>query len=318
MNPIAKPAREAPILLPASEILKLNLPPTAWVLNGLLPEGFSVLAGRQKLGKSTLALHFALAVAQGEPALGLPAPVKGSVLYVDMENGKRRVRTRLEDLLGTKTRDAPEELGFWFKAPRLDAGLIDHLEAWRFSMSNPKLVIIDVLQAIKPAGRANRTAYENDYDIWRPLQEWSMKTGIAVLGLHHTRKQFSEDPLEGLSGSNGLSACADTCLVLDSKAGARTLHVRGRDVEEARYYVQGDPTEPLLTKAEERSRPPTSAERILDCLRAAQGDLSVGDLGRATGVTAANCRQLVVRLEEKGLVQKVRHGRYTAVGGRVN
>lgn len=59
-----------------------------------------------------------------------------------------------------------------------------------------------------------------------------MENGIAILGLHHTRKGGADDPLEALSGSNGLSAVADTTLVLDRTSSEITLFVRGRDVEE--------------------------------------------------------------------------------------
>ena len=38
--------------------------------------------------------------------------------------------------------------------------------------------------------KLNRTqnAYESDYAIWAPLQEWATTHGVAVLGLHHTRE----------------------------------------------------------------------------------------------------------------------------------
>jgi len=44
-----------------------------------------------------------------------------------------------------------------------------------------------------------------------------------------------DDPLEALSGSNGL--CADTTIVLDQDQNGRTLYVRGRDVEEKETAV---------------------------------------------------------------------------------
>ena len=51
------------------------------------------------------------------------------------------------------------------------------------------------------------------------------------------QKGGAEDPLEALSGSNGLSACADTTIVLDHDQNGRTLYVRGRDVEEKETAV---------------------------------------------------------------------------------
>src|SRR5688572_13079665 len=44
--------------------------PIRWIVPGYVPEGFSVLAGRQKLGKTWMAIDMALAVAGGGVALG--------------------------------------------------------------------------------------------------------------------------------------------------------------------------------------------------------------------------------------------------------
>ena len=77
-----------------------------------------------------------------------------------------------------------------------------------------------------------RNAYENDYAALAELQHWATEHELAVVVLHHTRKAGADDPLEALSGSNGLSACADTTLVLDRDLNGTTLYVRGRDVEE--------------------------------------------------------------------------------------
>ena len=93
-------------------------------------------------------------------------------------------------------------------------------------------MVIDVLQRVKPPGNANQNAYESDYAILSGLQRWATEHGIAVVALHHTKKGGADDPLEALSGSNGLSACADTTLVLDRDQNGITLYVRGRDVEE--------------------------------------------------------------------------------------
>ena len=150
-----------------------------------------------------------------------------------MENGPRHIQGSIKTLF-PDVKNIPDlsRLEWVTEAPQLDAGFIDELERWRISVLAPRLVVIDVLQRIKPAGNMTRNAYENDYSIWAPLQDWATANGIAVLGLHHTKKGGAEDPLESLSGSNGLSACADTTLVLNSDQNGKTLYVRGRDVEE--------------------------------------------------------------------------------------
>ena len=199
------------------------------VVPGYVSEGFNVLAGRQKLGKTWLAIDWAIAKATGGPAIGSIMCDQGDVLYIDMENGERRIQSRIKVLFPHEdNRPDLSRLEWVTEAPQLNDGFIAMLENWRLSVPNPQFVVIDVLQRIKPIGSMARNAYENDYSIWAPLQQWSTKHGIAVLGLHHTKKGGADDPLEALSGSNGLAACADTVLVLDSGTNGKTLYVRGR------------------------------------------------------------------------------------------
>ena len=285
--------------------------PIRWTIPGYVPEGFSVLAGRQKLGKTWLAIDWALAVACGGYAMGGIDCEQGDVLYIDMENGPRRIQRRIDAIYPAgASRPDLSRLEWVTKAPALDAGFIDCLEDWRASAANPRLVIIDVLQRIKPAGKAARNAYENDYSIWSPLQEWATENGIAVVGLHHTRKGGADDPLESLSGSNGLSACADTTLVLDKDANGITLYVRGRDVEELEsalnfasgiWSVQGDAAD--IRRSSERNQ-------ILDALEASAEPMSPGEIADATHMTNQNVRQTLSRMARAGEVMKAGRGRY--------
>lgn len=72
--------------------------PIRWIVEDYLPEGFSVLAGRQKLGKTWLAIDISLAVACGGVAMGSIDCEQGDVLYIDMENGERRIQRRIDAL----------------------------------------------------------------------------------------------------------------------------------------------------------------------------------------------------------------------------
>jgi RecA-family ATPase len=285
--------------------------PIRWIVPDYLPEGFSVLAGRQKLGKTWLAMDWALAVATGGIAMGTIPAEAGDVLYIDLENGQRRIQRRINALYppALKLPDLAR-LDWVTDAPALDKGFIDALDDWRVSVESPRLVVIDVLQRIKPVGNAARNSYENDYSAWAPLQAWAMKNGIAVVGLHHTRKGGADDPLEALSGSNGLSACADTTLVLDRDSSGITLFVRGRDVEEKKsalafnagsWTITGDAAE--VRRTDERSV-------ILEALHDADAEMSPSDLSAATGMTNTNLRQLLFKMARAGEVVKAGRGRY--------
>ena len=180
-----------------NEIMSTAFPAIKWVVPGYVSEGFVVLAGRQKLGKTWLAIDMALAVAAGGAAIGTIICEQGDVLYIDMENGPRRIQSRISTLF-PEERNRPDlsRLEWVTEAPQLGSGLVEELERWRLSVPAPRFVIIDVLQRIKPPGSMARNAYENDYSTWSPLQDWATKHGIAVLGLHHTKKGGADDPLD--------------------------------------------------------------------------------------------------------------------------
>jgi hypothetical protein len=293
--------------------------PIRWIVPGYVPEGFSVLAGRQKLGKTWLAIDWALATATGGVAMGGVSVESGDVLYVDMENGERRIQRRIQALYPSE-QDIPDlgRLDWMTDAPALDKGFIDALDDWRRAVDNPRLVIIDVLQRIKPAGNIARNAYENDYSTWAPLQRWATDHGIAVVGLHHTKKGGADDPLEALSGSNGLSACADTTLVLDKDSNGITLYVRGRDVDEKEsamrftagaWMVSGDAAE--VQRSDERTA-------ILDALAEADEPMSPTDLAAVTRMPNGNIRQLLFKMANAGEIQKAGRGRYVSPNGSGN
>lgn len=293
------------------DLMLMEFDPINWVVPGYVAEGFSVLAGRQKLGKTWLAIDFAIAVATGGIAMGDIVCQQGSVLYVDMENGNRRIQSRVAMLFPNEhNRPNLSRLDWVTDAPMLDKGFIDALEQWRTTTNDPRLVVIDVLQRIKPPVKATGTSYENDYSIWAPLQRWATENRIAVVGLHHTKKGGADDPLEALSGSNGLSACADTTLVLDRDQNGITLYVRGRDVEEkesALAFAGGN-----WTLKGDASKLKLSGERqaILDALSEADEPLSPQDLADVTRMTSQNVRQLLVSMARSGEVIKAKRGRY--------
>jgi RecA-family ATPase len=307
-----KPARKPRFVRTSTTTLMAkHFDPIRWIVEDYLPEGFSVLAGRQKLGKTWLAIDISLAVACGGVTMGSIDCERGDVLYIDMENGPRRIQRRIDAIYppGVSRPDL-SRLEWVTKAPALDAGFLDCLEDWRASVPNPRLVIIDVLQRIKPAGKATRNSYENDYSIWSPLQEWATESGIAVVGLHHTRKGGADDPLEALSGSNGLSACADTTLVLDRDGNGVTLYVRGRDVDEKEtamtftagiWSIQGDAAKVRMT---------SERQAILDALQDADEPMNPQEIAVAANMKRNNVDRLLGKMAKADEIRKVGRGRY--------
>lgn len=290
-------------------ILATEYPEIRWIVPGYIPEGFVVLAGRQKLGKTWLAMDFSIAVATGGSAMGSIACEQGDVLYIDMENGHRRIKKRIFTLFPHAQPDL-SRLHWATKTISLKDGFIDALEAWRMAAVDPRLIVIDVLTRIKPTGSQARNAYENDYAAYVELQKWAIDNCVAVLALHHTRKGGADDPLESLSGSNGLSAVADTTLVLDRDSNGITLYGRGRDVPETDtalsfdgglWTIKGDASEVHRS---------TSRSAILSALRDATEPMKPIEISDATGLKSGNVRKLLLAMCRSGEVQKSRRGEY--------
>lgn len=300
-----------------NDLMSVDFPPIRWVVPDYVPEGLSILAGRQKLGKTWLALDWAIAVSCGGAAMGSIFCQQGDVLYIGLENGHRRIQGRINMLFpGAQNRPDLCRLEWVNEAPDLNKEFIPALDEWRTYVKDPRLVVIDVLQRVKPAGKAGQTSYESDYDALSALQRWATEHRVAVVCLHHTRKAGADDPLEALSGSNGLSACADTTLLLDRDANGVTLYVRGRDVEEkesALKFVGG-----FWVVTGEAADVRRSSERgnILAALEEAGQPMSPADLAVVTDMKSGNVRRLLHSMGKAGEVEKIGRGLYAPAGGR--
>lgn len=296
------------------DLMQKAFAPVQWVIPGYVPEGLVLLAGKQKLGKTWLAIDWGAAVASGGRTMGVQCE-QGDVLYIDMENGDRRIQRRINAMWPfVPSRPDLSRLEWTSASPEIGPKFFASLDQWRDSVRNPRLVVIDVLQRIKPVGKASRNAYENDYAALTSLQQWATENGIAVVALHHLRKGGSseDDPFEKLSGSNGLSACADTTLVLDRTSQGCTLYGRGRDVEEIesavvfdkatfRWNVQGNVTE--VRRSTERGN-------ILRVLADAGEPMSPSEIANVTGTPSGNVRRLLMSMVKDDEVRKSGRGRY--------
>lgn len=297
-----------------TSIMAISFPPIEWIVPGYVAEGLGILAGRQKLGKTWLALDWAIAVASGGAAMGSIACDRGDVLYIDLENGQRRIQARINTLF-PDVRGRPDLscLEWVNDAPALNRGFLDALEDWRLSVRNPRLVIVDVLQRVKPAGNPNQNSYESDYSALAGLQRWATDCRVAVVALHHTRKGGADDPLEALIGSNGLSACADTTLVLDRNQNGITLYVRGRDVEEKESALTFAGGNWIVTGEAADVRRSSERGNILAALEEATEPMSPTELADVTGMKNGNIRRLLFAMGKAGEVQKSGRGRYQSL-----
>ncbi|HYQ91474.1 MAG TPA: DnaB-like helicase N-terminal domain-containing protein, partial [Candidatus Competibacteraceae bacterium] len=223
-----------------TDLLRLEFPSVRWAVPNLVPEGVAILAGSPKIGKSWLALGIAVAVATGGVALGRIQVEPGEVLYLALEDSQRRLQKRLQCVLPPECGSPSGRLHFVTEWPRLHLGGVDRLEAWLINHPEARLVIIDTLEKVRPhTASTARNLYTADYLIGDLLTPLSKKHAVALLIVHHNRKAESEDPVELVSGTLGLTGGVDGVMVLRRKRGQADafLYVTGKDIEDEKDYA---------------------------------------------------------------------------------
>lgn len=298
----------------AAALMAKQFAPVNYVVPGLLAEGATLFAGKPKIGKSWMAYDFALAIASGRPVFGSIPITQGDVIYLALEDNERRLKSRL---LKKGIRQAPERLTLVTEWPDLDHGCIAELEAWADSVVRPSLVIVDVLKMVRSPNRNNEQIYDADYRALTGLANFARTRGIAVIIVHHVRKMEADDPLESISGTNGLTGAADTVMVLkrDIGTGNCTLYVRGRDIEEAEKAVRFVPdigTWEVLGDASELGRT-SEREAIMGALRASDKPMSAREVSDITGKGYDAVRKTLARMAHAGEVGKEGRGLYTCL-----
>lgn len=305
---------EGPPTLSAAELLDCNFPDPTWIVPGLLPEGATLLAGRPKMGKSWLALGLALSVASGALALDKIEVEQGKVLYLALEDTARRLKKRLEMLLDGKP--APDDLHFATKWPRLDGDALPLLETWLEQHTGARFIIIDTLARIRAPEAQNTGLYAGDYAALSGLKTVADNHGIAIMVVHHLNKRAAtEDPLDAVSGTTGLTGCADSIWILGRERGRAdaNLLVTGRDFEEQDVALEFDPNQGLwrfLGSADEYRRS-SQRQEIIEVLKQAREPLRPKDISEALGKPSNNIRFLLSKLTEEGAIKNVGYGQYT-------
>ena len=301
------PPRKAPAIFTASDLMAEHFEPVSYIVPGYVAEGCTLLAGRPKLGKSWLCLEWALAVADGEVCLGNIRCTQGSVLYLALEDNRRRLQRRLRKLMFAG-HEAPERLHLATEWPRANEGGIDEIRRWIDETYDARLVIVDVLAMFRPPPTSKDAApYERDYGAVKALHSLASETGVGIVIVHHTRKGAGEaDPFEKVSGTLGLTGAADAAVILDRDSNGCTIYARGRDIEEVESAVEFDRTTCRWRVIGEVSEVRRSDERtqILDILRDATEPMSPSDLSGALGWSSNNVRVMLFRMLKAGEVVK--------------
>jgi len=311
----------------AAELSHKEFPDLAQHVFGIIIEGFGILAGPPKLGKSFFTLVIALAVSAGGYAFGKLKCDPRPVLLLALEDSERRLQTRILAVYGSEI--PPHNLHI---LTRIQPGLlIPTISAWLQYHPNG-LVILDTLGRARQQRNRGDDAYLADYQAGVALKNIvDAFPGSALLGVHHTRKASSDDFVDDLSGTLGLAGSADYLLVLRRKrqSAEATLQVTGRDAPEGEYAftieeggrwtLDGSGLAEAAASAINRRNQSQLGDRALDVLgivntRAVEGLLTcAADVVARVGIAQDQARVYLNRLADSERITKIGKGVYTSV-----
>ena len=295
----------------ARDIMTTEYPEPVWAIPDILTEGLTIFAGPSKIGKSWMVLDWSIAIACGGKALGSIDVERNPVLYCALEDNDRRLDQRLKILLPDGT--IPDGLHFLTlgELPIMDKGGLDVLEEYLEVTPDIKVVFIDTWKKVKPMSSGRRNAYDEDYEMLGPLQQFAMKKGIALVVVHHTRKSADPDNIRNeISGSSGMQAPMDGIILLRREGGGFSLNVTGREVEEQDYAVSFDKGFwTFLGDAREHN---VSDERkaILNLLAELEDPLSVADIAQMLNKSPGSIKFLCIKMAGEGLLSRPTRGKY--------
>lgn len=297
----------------AYEILTTDWPEPVWVVPGMLPAGLTLFAGRQKLGKSWLALQIAGAVSLGGVALGERVE-EGGVLYLALEDNWMRLKKRMlkqnwppeqQALCDFMTlREFTQEIGDFRK------GGGDKL-AQEIVRKKHRLVVVDTL---------SRAVWGNQSDVdemtrWlSPLQTIAFDTNCAIVLIDHHRKSMAEnaDAIADILGSTAKGGVSDTIWGLyreRGKSGAK-LSITGRDVEERTLALKWDHLTGIWQMEGDADAIEMTAQRqkVLDAIKT-MGPSTLSTIVEVVGEDKSNTYHRLQDLVGAGLLYPIGAGR---------
>ena len=299
-----------------AEVLRKTIfPPVKWAVEGFLPSGCTILAGSPKIGKSILALHLALGVAVGGTVLGKIQVEKGEVLYLALEDNKRRLQERINGSdLTDENGNVPtlECLTLATQVPRQHEGGLDFIEWWLEEHPDARLIIIDTLQKFRKLLSGKGSMYAEDYECISQIKAIADKWDVPVLIIHHLKKAKEEsDWLNEFSGSQGIAGSADTLFSLKRQRtdNHAVLHRTGRDVEEKDFSMRIDRFGWVLEGDAELFTMPEWKRQILDYLKE-HGTISPAKLAEVYNMNINTAQQNLRRLVRDDILTKSGYGTY--------
>jgi hypothetical protein len=208
---------EAPPALPVVRAADLDEPdPTGrWLIETLWPRaGVGIIGGAPKCGKSWLGLDLAVSVASGTPCLDtFPVAGSGGVLVYMAEDAACVVKERLAGICSHRGLDlAALPIGV-ITAPSVRLDLPRDQDRLQETVRRhaPRLLLLDPFVRLH---RVNENQAQDVSTVLGYLRELQRAHDLALVVVHHARKNGGPSGGQSLRGSGDFFAWVDTALSL--------------------------------------------------------------------------------------------------------
>ncbi len=236
----------SPKMFTAADLLEMQIAPPNWLIDRIIPEGTTIIAGKPKSGKSFFALQAAIALCAGTRAFGaydvLGEP--GTGLYIGLDPGglggyQQRVRSML---VGPNGHVAAPGLSFVREWERGTEG-VEKIGEWLEANEDARIVVVDTLGHFRKPPDAKMSPYDEDYAATSEISKMITRYGVSCFIIHHTSKRSSESadtPMDLLSGTTGLLGGVENGAVIMNTTRGPVLAVQPREFEATEQAMERD------------------------------------------------------------------------------
>lgn len=320
LNPKNLRLSKSSSLITLGEFLESDIKPVEWIIPEILPEGLAILASRPKMGKSWLCLNLALSVASGMRVFKKFDVQPQKVLYITFEDSKARLSSRLQSLMSSNLFNSDSVstnfiLTLELTIPFLDEGGTEFIFE-KIQSEGIKLVIIDTLtRALKNQQSNKQSSYVGDYKLISQYQNFALTNHISLIFVYHTRKALSESEyfIDEIQGTTGITAGADTLMVLKKEKENYKLYITGKDVIADDLDLTFDKETGLWLIESQKIKIDTTPEReeIITLLISENREMRTSEIAAKLNKKKNNVSTQLQKLTDENKIKNPKYGFYS-------
>lgn len=296
------PQKPIPVGESAFSLVERDLPDPKRLCEPWATEGVTLLAGRPKLGKTTFERQKLAAAATGAQFLDSKFSNPSLCAFLSLEEGETLTRLKLRQANFSEAALTNIQLHFEWARGWEAADMLD-----KYLAANPDLefIVIDSLSRFRAVPDARQSQFSADYEAMTFIHECSKKhPGVCIDVIHHTRKGKSDDPIDDVSGTYGLTAACDTVVVLRNHTEGASMYVAGRiwARDDNNFVLKREGGKWIMLGV--NLELPDEQLETLAIIKARPDGIGGQELGDKLAITRQSAWQRIDILVEKGFVVK--------------